>query len=259
MNGQTSANSFSFAEYQSLLDEIKRTETLCDYEEARERDSFIILRHDVEFSPKRAFDLAKLEHNNQVSSTYFFQLTNNAYNILSDINLKRLEEIAGMGHRIGLHFHVHDLKDRGAISTKVIEECKILGSALGMPVNRFSFHRPPCFVLEEPIIIDGIINAYDPAFFTYTDNPQELNTAHSVKYVADSRNQWSYTGPWERPCQEMFKVHRKVQILCHPYSWSECGADTLHNLKNVIDENREEFIQTLNKETKYVKDYLDEL
>lgn len=250
---------FSYNDYKLLLDDIKHAGTLCDYADARERDSFIILRHDVEFSPARAYDLARFESENGVTSTYFFQLTNNAYNVLSGLNISRLREILGMGHRIGLHFHVHEMKDRGIIAQRIIEECAVLSSFLGMDIDCFSFHRPPSFVLEHPISLDKIINAYGSEYFTYSENPKSLDPTQSIKYVADSCNRWNYVSPWDRPCFEMFEKFPKVQILCHPYSWSECGADTLSNLRNVIAENRAEFVQTLDDETKYVKDYLDEL
>lgn len=40
------------------------------------------MRHNVEFSMERAYKLALLENENNLVSTYFFQLTNNSYNVL---------------------------------------------------------------------------------------------------------------------------------------------------------------------------------
>lgn len=250
---------FSYTEYQALLDDIKITGKLCDYPDALYKDSFIILRHDVEFSPLRAYELAKFENQNGITSTYFFQLTNNAYNFLSGVNLQMAREILNMGHKIGLHFHLHGMKDRNQIEKKIIEECSILSNALGVNVDRFSFHRPPDYVLEKPIIIKGLINAYDPAYFTFSKETELLNYADSIKYIADSQNRWNYADPWGKPCLELFRTYPRIQILCHPYSWSITGNDTLANLRELIEENRSEFIQTLCDETKYVRDYLDEL
>ena len=252
---------FSFEEYVELLGIIKEIGSLKDYEDviAAPEAPFIILRHDVEFSVKRAYDLAIVEHEQNVRSTYFFQVTNNAYNILSGVNVGYLKEILSLGHHVGLHFHLQGCTCIDEIYHNIAYECKLLSNALGVEINRFSFHRPPAFVLEEQIEIPGIINAYNPLFFTYTKDIEQVDFSKSVKYIADSRNEWSYTAPWDKPCKELFLQYPKVQILCHPYSWSDAGAQTLDNLKNLINENRTEFISTLNSETKYVKEYLHEL
>lgn len=79
--------SFSFTNYVKLLRIIKEKGTLMDYADINEKTtSFIILRHDVEFSPERALRLAEVEARENAHSSYFFQLTNNAYNTLSAKN-----------------------------------------------------------------------------------------------------------------------------------------------------------------------------
>jgi len=252
---------FSFENYTRILKTIKKVGTLKDYKDVIKNpdEPFILLRHDVEFSVKRAFDLAVVENEQDVVSTYFFQVTNNAYNILSGVNINYLKEILSLGHHVGLHFHLQGSSCADEIRERIIFECKLLSNALGIEIDRFSFHRPSAFVLENQIEIPGIINAYNPMFFTYTKELESVDFSKSVKYIADSRNEWSYTSPWNEPCEELFASYPKVQMLCHPYSWSEKGATTLDNLKNLINENRTEFIDTLNNETKYVKEYLHEL
>ncbi len=42
---------------------------------------YLILRHDVDFSVDRALELAKIENNYGISSTYFFLLHSDFYNI----------------------------------------------------------------------------------------------------------------------------------------------------------------------------------
>ena len=63
---------FSYTEYQALLDDIKITGKLCDYPDALYKDSFIILRHDVEFSPLRAYELANISFSSQTTPTIFY-------------------------------------------------------------------------------------------------------------------------------------------------------------------------------------------
>jgi len=64
-------NSFSYNEYRLLLSQIKPR--LVSFKKELP-DSFIILRHDVEFSVNRALDLAILEAKESVQSTFFFQV-----------------------------------------------------------------------------------------------------------------------------------------------------------------------------------------
>lgn len=128
---------------------------------------YIILRHDVEFSPKRAFDLAKVEYELGLRSTYFFQVTNNAYNMLSMKNMDLCREIADMGHRIGLHFHLNGMTDLKQLTGRIEYEADLLSHYFGHAIDRFSFHRPSALVLENNVKVAGLINAYAPQFFTY--------------------------------------------------------------------------------------------
>lgn len=240
---------------------IKKTGLLCDYTDVLKYglDKFIILRHDVEFSPERAYNLAKFENGIDIVSSFFFQVTNNAYNALSKRNIDLLKEIHTMGHHIGLHFHLNNMTDLAQISARIKYEANLLSHYLGFEIDRFSFHRPTAQVLECNLEIDGIINAYALEFFTYYSADSGTPPQLSIKYIADSKNSWQYTTPYLYPSEEFFEEYKRVQILCHPYTWTESGYETLSNLRSLICEKRSEFIQTLNSETKYVKEYIDEL
>ena len=72
---------------------------------------FSLIRHDVEFSPRRALRLAEIDSDLSVSSTFFFQVRNNAYNILSNENIDILNRIKNLGMDIGLHFYVSHIKE----------------------------------------------------------------------------------------------------------------------------------------------------
>ena len=51
------------------------------FHEAKNMDEFILMRHDVEFSVDRAYALAQVEKSMDFTCAYFFQWTNNSYNI----------------------------------------------------------------------------------------------------------------------------------------------------------------------------------
>lgn len=177
-------------------------------------------------------------------------------------NIMIIKDILNMGHKLGLHFHLNGSDDIDEIKNRIKYEIDIMSHVLNTKIDRFSFHRPPSFVLENNIEIPGIINAYNPMYFTFVKNSENLaniDYKNNIKYIADSRNEWSYIDPYEYPNEDFFKTYPKIQILCHPYSWTSEGYQTLDNLKSLIKENKQEFLDILNTETKYVKEYMDEL
>lgn len=62
---------FSFDDYREIIRIIKSTGRQCSYAQALNRDKFIIMRHDVEYSVDRAYQLAKVEQSMDFISTYF--------------------------------------------------------------------------------------------------------------------------------------------------------------------------------------------
>ena len=74
---------FSFEDYREILRLVKESGRYATYGEALEREEFIIMRHDVEYSVDRAYALSRVEDSMDFRSNYFFQWTNNSYNILS--------------------------------------------------------------------------------------------------------------------------------------------------------------------------------
>ena len=64
----------------------------------------VILRHDIDLSLGKALELARIEHENNVSATYFVLLSTDFYNIFSIKSNEILVKILGLNHEIGLHF-----------------------------------------------------------------------------------------------------------------------------------------------------------
>ena len=71
---------FSYEEYREIIRIIKESGRYCGYKAALERDSFVIMRHDVEYSVERAYELSKVEESMDFTSNFFFQWTNNSDN-----------------------------------------------------------------------------------------------------------------------------------------------------------------------------------
>lgn len=243
---------FSYADYEEIIRIIKETGRSMKYQEAIKSDSFVIMRHDVEYSVERAYELAKVEKNMDFTSTYFFQWTNNTYNILSKKNMELIREMREWGHQIGLHFALNGLTDMEQIRKQIIKEMNMLEEMFGFTFDTFSFHRPTKEVLREDIKLSGILNAYQDEFFTFAENVTE-ETPVRVKYMSDANHIWRYG----YPDRANITGYDKVQILTHPFAWCREGYDNFDNYKSLMKEKTAELINGINNECKDFGEYKD--
>ena len=234
----------SYAVYRQIIRDIKKTgRGGVLFKNALTMPAFIVLRHDVEFSLERAFVLSQIESELDFRSTYFVQLTNNSYNALSKKSIDMMRDMAYRGHEIGLHYHLNGEKDALAVRDGVRDQLRIMSEMVGMPITTYSFHRPRKEIYYYDIRIDGTINAYSPEFFTYAENVDE-DTKLDVKYIADSKHRWNYG----YPDLETLNKYPKIQLLIHPFSWTEEGYDNLGNFRSLIEEKQTVLMDTLDEE-----------
>lgn len=243
---------FSFNDYKEIIRIIKSTDRYMDYHRALTSDRFVLMRHDVEYSVERAYELAKVESSMDFTSTYFFQWTNNSYNILSRKNKDLIKDMHERGHTIGLHFALNGMTDMEQIRKQIAKEMEILDSMFEFTIDTFSIHRPSKDVLRENIKLLGIINAYQDEFFTFAENVTE-NTPVKVKYLSDANHIWRYGYPDEKNILE----NEKVQILTHPFAWCKKGYDNFDNYKALIREKYMELVNSVDNECKDFGEYKD--
>ena len=239
---------FSYAEYRNIITLVKQNLPIMDFSEVNDEvNSFCVLRHDIEFSIDRALQMAQIEHEDlNVHSTYTVQLRNNTYNALSQKNIEAIQEIESMGHYIGLHQNPPQMDDEDLVDY-ILKDIETLEHYYGFEVDRFAFHRCGSNpgILEKYVEVPGKINCYSEEFFHYFsgDKPEQLR----VHYLADSNHDWKYGHPlhidyWDLP--------QKMQLLTHPYSWSEEGYDNISNYTKLIRERNEELLTSMDSETK---------
>lgn len=167
-----------------------------------------------------------------------------------------IREIHDMGHRIGLHYHMNGITDPLKTRDGIRDQIRIMSEMCDIPIDRFSIHRPVREVYYNEILIDGVINAYSPAFFTLIDDNVDAEKEDlEVKYIADSRGKWNYGYPDE----ETFSNNKKIQLLIHPDFWSEEGYGTEDNFRYLIREHTQTYIETLDSECKHFHPYKNEL
>ena len=110
--GKSTFSKFSHFEYRRILD--KYVSSVSDFDDIllSSPDKFVVLRHDVEFSVLRALEIAQIEKEYEVCSTFNFQVVAHTYNIFSNINVERIKSIEALGHKIGLHFYHSHIRDQ---------------------------------------------------------------------------------------------------------------------------------------------------
>lgn len=77
---------FTYSHYKKSLELAKNKGytfmSLTEFEENKDKEPLIILRHDIDFSPRSALELAKIENQLDIRSTYFVRVHANSYNLI---------------------------------------------------------------------------------------------------------------------------------------------------------------------------------
>ena len=162
----------------------------------------IYLRHDVDFSVHEAFELAKCESNIDVSSTYFFMVSSNTYNALSQESISIIKEIKNMGHDISLHFDplVYNNLDWGFSLEK-----NLFQSTFNVELDIISIHRPGEFLLNNNQKLKGCRHTYEDEFFKnmdYISDSGGRDTKYNIKKLLEKTE-----------C-------KSIHLLTHPIWWT---------------------------------------
>ncbi len=64
-------------------------------------------------------------------------------------------------------------------------------------------------------------------------------------FLSDSNHKWKFGYPLDFNFSEV----KKLQLLTHPYSWTESGGDNYGNYLSLIRERNKELVYSMNTET----------
>ncbi len=185
----------------------------------------VILRHDIDFSLEKALEMATLDADLRVRSSFFVLLTAPYYNPLSAFGQRVLKEISLMGHEIGLHCDLSCYKKFGSEERRqLIAQAKTLETHLDVRISAVAQHKPGLAPMN--IELDGFVNAYSAPYF------------HQIGYLSDSRMMFR-----EPNLLSFLRRHSRCQILLHPIWWdnvrktrSEVLCDLRRSLGTRLDE-----------------------
>lgn len=200
---------FTIKSYTELLTYFKQTHNFTLFKEYDQLDTqnTILLRHDIDYSLKHAFEIAKMESELGVKSTYFLLFSSPFYNMLDEENINLAKEIANLGHEIGLHYDVSVLlKGNSSNPQSLFEaEINILSNIIDHPIRTIAMHNPS--ISGDDIFRNtGYINTYSEQF------------VKGMAYFSDSCMAWrnNFIEHLEKN-----NFPQKMQLLIHPILWSE--------------------------------------
>lgn len=238
---------FSFAHYIETLLRFKKNNykigKVCDFNELAKNDSFIILRHDVDFSLEHALKIAKIEARIGLQSTYFILLHSPYYNALSKSNMMIIKEISSLGHEIGLHYDTDLLHWSVKKTNSVIQnEISIIEMITNKKVMSIAQHNTSIAQNRLNLKSYDLIDA----------NSNTIQS--SVTYISDSVQNW------RSGCMCNHVMHtKKLQILTHPIWWDDYQKprdlilnEIIQNSNNMI---KSEILNTKMIYKQYLKKY----
>lgn len=200
---------FTHAAYRKLLSWLKeRGFHVGAFRETGREERFVILRHDIDFSPAKALEMARMDHDAGCTATFFVLLTSPYYNALSRAALAIFREISSLGHELGLHldFTGFDVLNPAQQQEKVKLLAACFGDAVGQRITVVSQHKPTTSGIR--IDFPDFSDAYSDRFFK------------EIGYISDSRMQFQ-----ENDVYGFFEQRPKSQMLIHPLWWNPARID----------------------------------
>lgn len=227
---------FTYASYEKMLKALKKKEfQFVDYSSFRNQSGrTVILRHDVDFDPMKCRRIAEIEQAENVSSTFFFLIRSDFYNIFSSQVSNLIQSVGNMGHTVGLHFDETVYSDSVDYVQAIKNEAAILEDIAGKRVDCVSMHLPSKKCLDGNWIIPGIENSYSHEIFS------------NYEYISDSRRRW------KKPVMDIIEncslsAPRKLHILTHPIWYHEKESDLRIDVNSLAQSAKEERLFALSQ------------
>lgn len=236
---------FTYKAYRELLTLLREHGyTFCSYHNYRKCEKSVIVRHDIDMNIAKAVQMAEIETQMGISSTYFVLVTSNFYNIFSKENQDMLQKMHCMGHEIGLHFDEAKYDGHNTDMVQAMEqEAELLAQCLGCQVQSVSMHRPSKETLAADYVIkEGqIVNSYGTEFF------------QNHKYMSDSRRHWR-----EDVCSVIkSEEYDRLHVLTHPFWYDVTEQAAKEVLKSFCESRTEACYDWLKDNIRDLEEFLE--
>lgn len=239
LNKLPSEDDFTTKHYRKLIRLAQLNYQFVSYENPPFGERFILWRHDCDFSLNRALKLAKIEMQENVTSTYFINPHCEFYNPLEKGQAKIVEQILGMGHVLGLHFDAdyYETRSEAELEEQIAYEASLMERFFGTKLCAFSFHNPNEVLLGyEKESYGGLLNCYSRKF------------KEEIPYCSDSNGYWRFGR-----LREVLETGGDfcLQVLTHPAWWQEQSMLPMERIDRCIrgrsESVRRQYVQQLKK------------
>lgn len=235
---------FSLDHYFQVLDHAKKSYSIGpikDFYELQKKEKFLVVRHDVDVSIDKALEMARLEAQHGIVSTYFILLHSQYYNALAKYNIEKIKQFLELGHEIGLHYDLTFVNSNDKILDMVIQEAQILGNLIDYKISSIAPHN---------VSLANMRITYDHVNFIDATDPKILR---SVKYISDSVQNW------RSGCMcNHIDNESKLIILTHPIWWmknhtsreeilAKFEINQIETIKKLLNETKQAHLSYFNK------------
>lgn len=174
----------------------------------------LIIRHDVDVSLATAVQMAQIEHELGVRTSYFIRVHAAGYNPFSRESYSLLTWVAEAGFDIGLHHEVGVFPlanvdaSRPTAREHLRRELSVLESVLGRPIRSVAMHLPKhgtAPLTQDDLDANGVLYEAGAAVFN-----------EGARFVSDSNR----TLKPACPCT-LIGVADKIYLTAHPIWWMD--------------------------------------
>ncbi len=203
-------------------------------------DTFLVLKHDIENTVSKAYELAKIEHSYGHRGTYYLH----AYLLEDPKNVELLHKMQDMGHEISYHYDVMDsshgdlekaaaefeqnrkrFEELGFRIETVCQHGNPVVERIGYTSNR-DFFRSQLVQKRYPDIADIMVDyerKYGTDYSYYSDAGRRFNLIYDP-INNDVVNSDDKNIPYEDLNQLLAALDRKAIISTHPHRWTSSAA-----------------------------------
>jgi hypothetical protein len=201
---------FDLEHYRELLRAAREGGYRWAFFDREPRDGDLFVRHDVDLSLDAALRMAELEAEEDAAATYFLMTESVFYNLASTEGRSAIEQLRGLGHRVGLHA----VWPNAALDERFD------------PV--VAWHNPDAEYMTAPV--DAAVNVMQEPWFS------------PATYRSDSNQNWRHGCPHEELAAGAFPW---LQLLTHPEIWAYPGETMGETMRALLDAERDRRVEQL--------------
>jgi|TARA_B110000027_G_C16068969_1_gene278103 hypothetical protein len=229
---------FSKSGYIKLLNNLKINYSFVyarDWKKYSTKKNKIILRHDIDFDTSYALEMAKIEYDNKIKSTFFFLMRDDYYDLYSNETYNNIEKIKNYGHKIGIHINPDSYKLYKKKVKIINSDIKYFQSFYNIKIDSISYHQPSVYNFKDI--------EFKSKFSSYS---QDIMSKY--KYFSDSSMNFR-----DKEFNDFIKSQKNIQLLIHPIWWMINKKSINQKIKSLFKKKKSDLIKIFKKYDTVIK------